>query len=151
MRHFEGLKINLTPNLHTTPESEALQVPSRHQLSSRAGEKILFLKYEEISLAPRQHKRDHNRGGLLRLHFHIKKIKAPQRFLQIVSRNLLSCNPFPLGRTGPEAASDFRDQIWPTVYRDGLQGGWGGCRTGNGKELSNSQACCLAQLCLAAA
>ena len=26
-----------------------------------------------------------------------------------------------------------------------------GCRTGNGKKLSNSQACCLAQLCLAAA
>ena len=29
-----------------------------------------------------------------------------------------------------------------------LQGGW---PTGNGKKLSNSQACCLAQLCLAAA
>ena len=26
----------------------------------------------------------------------------------------------------------------------------GGCRTGNGKKLSKSQACCLAQLCLAA-
>ena len=30
-----------------------------------------------------------------------------------------------------------------------LQGGWGGWPTGNGKKLSNSQACCLAQLCLA--
>ena len=28
-----------------------------------------------------------------------------------------------------------------------VQGGWGGCRRGNGKKLSNSQACCLAQLC----
>ena len=28
-----------------------------------------------------------------------------------------------------------------------VQGGW---PTGNGKKLSNSQACCLAQLCLAA-
>ena len=26
-----------------------------------------------------------------------------------------------------------------------------GCNTGNGKKLSNSQSCCLAQLCLAAA
>ena len=32
-----------------------------------------------------------------------------------------------------------------------VQGGWGGCRTGNGKKLSKSQACCLAQLCLAVA
>ena len=32
-----------------------------------------------------------------------------------------------------------------------LQGGWGGWPTGNGKKVSNSQACCLAQLCLAAA
>ena len=32
-----------------------------------------------------------------------------------------------------------------------VQGGWGGCRTGNGKKVSNSQACCLTQLCLAAA
>ena len=32
-----------------------------------------------------------------------------------------------------------------------VQGGWGGWPTGNGKKLSNSQACCLAQLCLAAA
>ena len=36
------------------------------------------------------------------------------------------------------------------IIRD-VQGGWGGCRTGNGKKLSNSQACCLAQMCLAAA
>ena len=33
----------------------------------------------------------------------------------------------------------------------GVQGGWGGWPTGNGKKLSYSQACCLAQLCLAAA
>ena len=32
-----------------------------------------------------------------------------------------------------------------------VQGGWGGCHTGNGKKLSKTQACCLAQLCLAAA
>ena len=32
-----------------------------------------------------------------------------------------------------------------------VQGRWGGGPTGNGKKLSNSQACCLAQLCLAAA
>ena len=32
-----------------------------------------------------------------------------------------------------------------------VQGGWGGWPTGNGKKVSNSQACCLAQLCLAAA
>ena len=32
-----------------------------------------------------------------------------------------------------------------------VQGGWGGWPTGNGKKLSNSQACCLAQLCLVAA
>ena len=32
-----------------------------------------------------------------------------------------------------------------------LQGGWGGWPTGNGKKLSNSQACCLSQQCLAAA
>ena len=32
-----------------------------------------------------------------------------------------------------------------------VQGGWSGCRTGNGEELSSSQACCLAQLCLSAA
>ena len=32
-----------------------------------------------------------------------------------------------------------------------LQGGWDGWPTGNGKKVSNSQACCLAQLCLAAA
>ena len=32
-----------------------------------------------------------------------------------------------------------------------VQGGWGGWPTGNGNKLSNSQACCLAQLCLAAA
>ena len=32
-----------------------------------------------------------------------------------------------------------------------LQGGWSGWPTGNGKKVSNSQACCLAQLCLAAA
>ena len=32
-----------------------------------------------------------------------------------------------------------------------IQGGWGVWPTGNGKKLSNSQACCLAQLCLAAA
>ena len=32
-----------------------------------------------------------------------------------------------------------------------VQGGWGGWPTGNGKKLSYSQACCLAQLCLAAA
>ena len=31
-----------------------------------------------------------------------------------------------------------------------IQGGWGGWPTGNGNKLSNSQACCLAQLCLAA-
>ena len=31
-----------------------------------------------------------------------------------------------------------------------VQGGWGGWPTGNGKKLSYSQACCLAQLCLAA-
>ena len=34
--------------------------------------------------------------------------------------------------------------------RNGLQGGWSGCRTGNGEKLSNSQVCCLAQRCLAA-
>ena len=32
-----------------------------------------------------------------------------------------------------------------------VQSGWGGCRTGNGEKLSNSQVCYLAQLCLAAA
>ena len=32
-----------------------------------------------------------------------------------------------------------------------VHGGWGGWPTGNGKKLSKSQACCLAQLCLAAA
>ena len=32
-----------------------------------------------------------------------------------------------------------------------VQGGWGGWPTGNGKKLSNGQACCLALLCLAAA
>ena len=33
-----------------------------------------------------------------------------------------------------------------------VQGGWRGCpSTGNGEKLSNSQVCCLAQLCLAAA
>ena len=32
-----------------------------------------------------------------------------------------------------------------------VQGGWGGWPTGNGTKVSNSQACCLAQLCLAAA
>ena len=32
-----------------------------------------------------------------------------------------------------------------------LQGGWGGWPTGSGKKLSNSQAGCLAQLCLVAA
>ena len=32
-----------------------------------------------------------------------------------------------------------------------VQGGWGGWPTGNGKKVSNSQACCLVQLCLAAA
>ena len=32
-----------------------------------------------------------------------------------------------------------------------VQGGWGGWPTGNGKKLWNSQACCLAQLCLGAA
>ena len=31
------------------------------------------------------------------------------------------------------------------------QGGWGGWPTGNGKKVSKSQACGLAQLCLAAA
>ena len=30
-----------------------------------------------------------------------------------------------------------------------VQDGWGGWPTGNGNKLSNSQACCLAQLCLA--
>ena len=29
--------------------------------------------------------------------------------------------------------------------------GWSGCRTGNGEKLSNSQVCCLFQLCLDAA
>ena len=38
----------------------------------------------------------------------------------------------------------------PSVCKNYVQGGCG-CRTGNGKKLSNSQACCLAQLCLAAA
>ena len=32
-----------------------------------------------------------------------------------------------------------------------IQSGCSGCRTGNGKKLSNSQACCLDQLCLGAA
>ena len=32
-----------------------------------------------------------------------------------------------------------------------VQGGWSGGRTGNWEKLSNSQVCCLAQLCLAAA
>ena len=32
-----------------------------------------------------------------------------------------------------------------------LQSGWGGWPTGNIEKLSNSQVCCLAQLCLAAA
>ena len=47
---------------------------------------------------------------------------------------------------------------WDTEGRDTckitscfVQGGWSGCRTGNGEKLSNSQLCCLAQLCLAAA
>ena len=31
-----------------------------------------------------------------------------------------------------------------------VQGGWGGWPTGNGNKLSNSPACCLTQLCLAA-
>ena len=31
------------------------------------------------------------------------------------------------------------------------QSGWSGCRTGNREKLSNSQVCCLAQLCLAVA
>ena len=35
--------------------------------------------------------------------------------------------------------------------QEAVQGGWGGWPTGNGKKLSYSQACCLAQLCLAAA
>ena len=38
-----------------------------------------------------------------------------------------------------------------TFLANSVQGGWGGCRTGNGKKLSKTQACCLAQLCLAAA
>ena len=37
----------------------------------------------------------------------------------------------------------------PTLYA--IQSGYIGCNTGNGEKLSNSQACCLAQLCLAAA
>ena len=37
---------------------------------------------------------------------------------------------------------------FPKLY---VQGGWGGWPTGNGKKVSNSQVCCLAQLCLAAA
>ena len=32
-----------------------------------------------------------------------------------------------------------------------VQGGWGGWPTGNGKKVSNGQACCPAQLCPAAA
>ena len=32
-----------------------------------------------------------------------------------------------------------------------VQSGWSGCHTGNIEKLSNSQVCCLAQLCLAAA
>ena len=32
-----------------------------------------------------------------------------------------------------------------------VQSDYIGCKTGNGEKLSNSQACCLAQLCLAAA
>ena len=36
------------------------------------------------------------------------------------------------------------------VTRTRLQGGWGGWPTGNGNKLSNSPACCLTQLCLAA-
>ena len=32
-----------------------------------------------------------------------------------------------------------------------VQSGRSGCRTGNEEKLSNSQICCLAQLCLAAA
>ena len=43
------------------------------------------------------------------------------------------------------------ESCWWAMHKLPVQGGWGGCRTGNGKKLSNSQACCLAQLRLAAA
>ena len=53
----------------------------------------------------------------------------------------------PLLLAGPDGKS--RDCLW--MVFNPVQGGWGGWPTGNGKKLSNSQACCLAQLCLAAA
>ena len=37
------------------------------------------------------------------------------------------------------------------VHLQNIQCGYIGCNTGNGEKLSISQACCLAQLCLAAA
>ena len=40
------------------------------------------------------------------------------------------------------------EQIYTSLY---VQGGWGGWPTGNGNKVSNSQACCLAQMCLASA
>ena len=49
--------------------------------------------------------------------------------------------------------------IWGQLEIDGdcdvinlaVQSGWSVCRTGNREKQSNSQVCCLAQLCLAAA
>ena len=49
------------------------------------------------------------------------------------------------------AAENLRSFNFVLKVGKGLQGGWGRWPTGNGKKVSYSQACCLAQLCLAAA
>ena len=43
------------------------------------------------------------------------------------------------------------DAVGTVICKVSVQGGWSRCRKGNGEKLSNSQVCCLAQLCLAAA
>ena len=58
------------------------------------------------------------------------------------------CDLAPTARGSQDAESR---NLGPASFTIFVQGGWGGCRTGNGKKLSNSQAGCLAQLCLAAA
>ena len=59
---------------------------------------------------------------------------------------------------GAEEAAERRGQgedkgeadYWTHLRREGVQSADIGWSTGNGKKLSNRQACCLAQLCLAA-
>ena len=52
---------------------------------------------------------------------------------------------------GPEPALHPESQVKGWVNLSLLQSGWSVRRTGNGEKLSNSQECCLAKLCLAAA